>query len=118
MSRESLVYQLEQPSNAFCTDMYGKYNINTSQESSDTVQNFSSDLSNVAWCTFFCFGKDSDRYNCCFNSNPEFLSLCSDKSVIVTGVFSLNSGNSINDSNLNTADESLCGINAVSTCNW
>ena len=39
----------------------------------------------------------------CFDSNPEFLSSCSDKSVIA-------------DSNLNTAGES-CGVGVVSTCN-
>ena len=39
----------------------------------------------------------------CFDSNPEFLSSCSDKSVTA-------------DSNQNTAGES-CGVGAVSTCN-
>ena len=52
----------------------------------------------------------------CFNSNPEFLSSCSDKSVIATSASSLNSGKSITDSNVNTAGES-CGVGAVSTCN-
>ena len=48
MSRETLVDKLEQLSNVFCTDQYGKYNINTSKQSTDTVQNFSSDLSKVS----------------------------------------------------------------------
>ena len=50
----------------------------------------------------------------CFNS--EFLSSCSDKSVIATSASSLNSGKSVIDSNLNTAGES-CGVSVVSTCN-
>ena len=53
----------------------------------------------------------------CFNSNPEFLSSCSDKSVIAISASSLNSGERITDFNLNTEGESLCGIGAVSTCN-
>ena len=52
----------------------------------------------------------------CFNSNLEFLSSCSDKSVISTSASSLNSGKSITDSNLNTAGESS-GVGAVYTCN-
>ena len=52
----------------------------------------------------------------CFNSSPEFLSSCSDKSVIATCASGLNSGKSITVSELNTAGES-CGVGAVSTCN-
>ena len=52
----------------------------------------------------------------CFSSNPKFLSFCSDKSVIATTASSLNSGKSVNDSNLNKVGESLCGVRAVSTC--
>ena len=48
----------------------------------------------------------------CFNSNPEFLSSGSDKSVIATSA----SGKSTTDSNLSTADESR-SVGAVSTCN-
>ena len=48
MSRETLVDKLEQPSNLFCTGKYGNYNINTSQQSTNTVQKFNSDLSKVS----------------------------------------------------------------------
>ena len=54
---------------------------------------------------------------CCFNSNPEFLSFCFGKSVISLSAASVNSGKSINDFNVNTTDESLCGVGEVSTCN-
>ena len=60
-----------------------------------------------------CLGK----LYCYFNSNPEFLSFSSDKSVIATSAPSLNSGKSINDSIPNAAGESLCGVGAVSTYN-
>ena len=45
MSRETLVDKLEQPSNVFCADKYGKYNINNSQQSTGTVQKFDSESS-------------------------------------------------------------------------
>ena len=48
MSKETLVDKLEQTSNVFCTGKYGKYNLNTSQQSTDTVQKFNSDLSKVS----------------------------------------------------------------------
>ena len=48
MSRETLVNKLEQPSNVLCTDKYGKYNVNTSQQSTNTVQKLNSDLSKVS----------------------------------------------------------------------
>ena len=111
ISRESLVDKLEQPSNVFCTCKYGKYNINICQQSTDTVQNFKSDL------LLFALEKTVTVKISCFNSNPEFLSSCSDKSVIATSASSLNSGERITDFNLNTEGESLCGIGAVSTCN-
>ena len=102
MSRESLVDKLEQPSNVFCTRKYGKYNINTSQQSTDTVKNFSCDFYKVCDLHLSALEKIVTATVCCFNSNPESLSFCSDKSVIATSVSSLNSGKSINDSNLNT----------------
>ena len=102
MSRESLVDKLEQPSNVFCTRKYGKYNINTSQQSTDTVQNFNCDLYKVCDLHLSALEKTVTVTVCCFNSNPESLSFCSDKSVIATSVSSLNSGKAINDSNLNT----------------
>ena len=117
MSRETLVDKLEQPSNVFCIGKYGKYNINTSQQSTDTVQNFNSDLSKVSDLPLPALEKTVTAAVCCFNSNHEFLSFCSDKSAIATGASSSNSGKSINDSILNTAGESLCGIGAVPTCN-
>ena len=45
MVRETLVDKLEQPSNVFCRGKYGQYNINTSQQSTDTVQKSNPDLS-------------------------------------------------------------------------
>ena len=44
----TVVHKLEEPSNAFCTGKYGKYNVNTSQQSTDTVQKFNSDLIKVS----------------------------------------------------------------------
>ena len=116
MSRETLVDKLEQPFNVFCTGKYGKYNINTSQQSTDIVQKLNSDLSKVSDLPLSALEKTVTATVSCFNSNPEFLSSCSDKSVIATSASSLNSGKSITDSNLNTAGES-CGVGAVSTCN-
>ena len=111
MSRKTLGDKLEQPSNVFCRDKYGKKNINISQQSTDTVQNFNSDLSLSA------LEKTVTATVFCFNSNSEFLSSCSDKSFIATSASSLNSGKSITDSNLNTTGESLFGVGAVSACN-
>ena len=116
MSRETLVDKLDQPSNVFCTDKYGKYNINTSQQSTDTVQKFSSDLSKVSDLLLPALEKTVTATVFCFNSNPEFLYSCSDKPVIATSASSLNSGESITDSNLNTAGESS-RVAVVSTCN-
>ena len=112
MSRETLVHKLEQPSNVFCTGKYGKYNINTSQKSTDTVQKLNSDLSKVSDLRLSALTATVS----CFNSNPEFLSSSSDKSVIATSASILNSGKSITDFNLNTAGESY-GVGTVSTCN-
>ena len=106
MHRETLVDKLEQPCNVFCTDKNGKYNINTSQQSTDTVQNSSSDLSKVSDLPLSALEKTVTATVCYFNSNPEFLSFCSDKSVIATSASSLNSCKSINDSNLNTGNRS------------
>ena len=100
----------------FCTDKYGKYKINTSQQSTDTVQNLNSDLSKVSDLPLSALEKTVTATFSCFNSNPEFLSSCSAKSVIATSASSFNSGKSITDSNLNTASESG-GVGAVSTCN-
>ena len=96
----TVVHKLEEPSNAFCT---GKYNVNTSQQSTDTVQKFNSDLIKVSDLPLPALEKTVTATVSCFDSNPEFLSSCSDKSVIA-------------DSNLNTAGES-CGVGVVSTCN-
>ena len=115
MSRETLVDKLGQPSNVFCTGKYGKYNINTSQQSTNTVQKLNSDLSKVSDLPLSALEKTVTATVSCFNSNPEFLSSCSNKSVIATSASSLNSAKSITDSNLNTAGES-CGVGAVSTC--
>ena len=87
--------------------------MNTSQQFTVTVQNFSSDLSKVSNLPLSALKKTVTATVSCFNSNPEFLSSCSDKSVIATSVSILNPGESINDSNLNTAGES-CGVDAVS----
>ena len=116
MSNETVVDKLEQPSNVFCTDKYSKYNLNTSQQSTDTVQKFNSDLSKVSDLPLSALEKTVTATVSCFNSNPEFLSSCSDKSVIATSASSLNSGKSVTDSNLNTAGQS-CGVGVVSTCN-
>ena len=56
----------------FCTGKYGKYNINTFQQSSDTVQNFNSDLSKVSDLPLFALEKTVTATVSCFNSNPEF----------------------------------------------
>ena len=48
MSRETLVDNLEQPSNFLSRCKYGKYNVNTSQQSTNTFQKFKSDLSKVS----------------------------------------------------------------------
>ena len=114
MSRETLVDKLEQPCNVFCTGNYGKYNVNTLQQSTDTVQKFNSDLSKVSDLPLAAFKKTVTATVSCFDSNPGFLSSCSDKSVIASNASSLNSGDSIIDSNLNTAGES-CGVGVVCT---
>ena len=103
MSRETLVNKLEQRSNVLCKDKYGKYNVNTSQQSTNTVQKFNSDLSKVSDLPLPALEKTVTATVSCFDSNHEFRSSCSDKSVIA-------------DSNLNTAGES-CGVGVVSTCN-
>ena len=106
MSTKTLVDKLEQPSNVFCTGKYGKCNINTSQKSTDTVQNLKSDLSKVSDLPLPALEKTVTATVSCFHSNPEFLSSSSDKSVIANSAPSLNSGKSITDANLNTAGES------------
>ena len=75
----------------------------TLQQSTDTVQKFSSDLRKVSDLSLPALKKTVTATVSCFDSNPEFLSSCSDKSVTA-------------DSNLNTAGES-CGVGVVSTCN-
>ena len=114
--KETLVDKLEQTSNVFCTGRCGKYNLNTSQQSTDTVQKINSDLSKVSDLSVSALEKTVTATVSCFNSNPEFLSSCSDKSFIATSASSLNSGKSVTDSNLNTAGQS-CGAGVVSTCN-
>ena len=103
MSRETLVDKLEQRSNLFCIGKYGKYNVNTSQQSTNTAQKFNSDLSRISDLPLPSSEKTVTATISYFDSNPEFLSSCSNKSVIV-------------DSNLNTAGES-CGVGVASTCN-
>ena len=103
MSRETLADKLEQPSNLFCAGKYGKYNVNNFQQSTNTVQKFNSDLSKVSDLPLPASEKSVTATVSCFDSNPELLSSCSDKSIIA-------------DSNLNTAGES-CGVGVVSTCN-
>ena len=100
----------------FCTGKYGKYNLNTSQQSTDTVQKFNSDLGKVFDLPLSTLEKTVTATVFFFNSNPDFLSSCSEKSVIATSASSLNSGKSITDSNLNTAGQS-CGVGVVSSCN-
>ena len=63
MSRETLVDKLEQPSNVFCTGKYGKYNINTFQQSTDTLQNFNSDLSKISDLPLSALAKNSYCYS-------------------------------------------------------
>ena len=63
MSRETLVDKLEQPSNVFCTGKYCKYNINTFQQSTDTLQNFNSDLSKISDLPLSALEKSSDCYS-------------------------------------------------------
>ena len=103
MSRKTLVDKLEQPSNLFCIGKYGNYNVNTFQHSTNTVQKFNSDLSKVSDLPLPASEKTVTATISCFDSNPEFLSSCSNKSVIV-------------DSPVNTAGESS-DVDAVSTCN-
>ena len=112
MSRETLVNKSEQSSDVFYTGKYAKYNINTSQQSTDTVWNFNCNLSKVSDLPLSALEKSVTATVSCFNSNPEFLSSGSDKSVIATSA----SGKSTTDSNLSTADESR-SVGAVSTCN-
>ena len=100
----------------FCTGKYGKYNINTSQQSTDTVQKFHFDLSKYSDLPLSALKKTLNATVSCFHWNPEFLSSCSDKSVIATSTSSLNYDKSIIDSNLNTTGES-CRVVVVSTCN-
>ena len=102
MSRQSLFDQLQQLSNFFCTGKYGKYNVNTSQQSTNTVQKFNSDLSKVSDLRLPASEKTVTATVSCFDSNSEVLYSCSDKSVI-------------SESNLNIAVES-CGVVVVSTC--
>ena len=74
MSRETLVHKLDQPSNMFCTGKYGKYNLNTSHQSTDTFQKFNSDLSKVSDFPLPPLKKTVTLPVSCFDSNPEFLS--------------------------------------------
>ena len=84
MSREPLVHKLEQLSDMFCTGKYGKCNVNTYQQSTDTVQKFRSDLSKVSHLPLSAFVKTVTATVSCFDSNPEFPFSCSEKSVVVT----------------------------------
>ena len=79
------------------------------------MQKFKCDLNKVSDLPLSALEKTVTATVSCFNSNLEFLSSCSDNSVIATSASSLNSGKSITDSNLNAAGES-CGVGVVSTC--
>ena len=72
MSRETLVDKLGQPSNVFCTGKYGMYNINTSQQSTDTVQKLNSDLSKVSDLPLSALEKTVTATVSFFNSNQRF----------------------------------------------
>lgn len=87
----------------FCTGKYGNYNINTSEISTDTTQNFNFNLGKVFDLPLFALGKTVTATVSWFNLNLEFLSPCFDKSFIAASTCRLNSGKSIIDSNLNTA---------------
>ena len=115
MSRETLVNKSEQSSDVFYTGKCAEYNINTSQQSTDTAWNFNCNLSKVSDLPLSALEKSLTATVSCFNLNPEFLSSGSDKSVIATSASSLNSRKSITDHNLCTADES-CSVGAVSVC--
>ena len=71
------------------------------------MQNFNSDLSKVSNLPLSGLEKTVTATVSCFNSNLEFLSSYSDKSVVATRASSLNSCKLITDSNLNTAGQSL-----------
>ena len=71
------------------------------------MQNFNSDLSKVSDLPLSGLEKTVTATVFCFNSNPEFLSSYSDKSVVATRASSLNSCRLVTDSNLNTAGQSL-----------
>ena len=72
----------------FCTGKYGKYNVNTCQQSTDTVQKFNSDLSKVSDLCLPPLEKTVTVTVSCFDSNPEFLSSRFDKSVIAVNASS------------------------------
>ena len=81
MSRETLVDKLEQPPNVFCTGKYGKYNINTSQKFTDTVQKFNSHLSkflNSVGVVSTC----NKYYVATYRSNAPFISDIEKKDLI------------------------------------
>ena len=80
------------------------------------MQKFNSDLSKVSDLSLPASEKTVTATVSCFDSNPEFLSSCSDKSVIATNASSLNSGELITDSNLKKTGDS-CGVGVVCTCN-
>ena len=79
MSRENVVDKLEQPSNLFRVGKYGRHNLNTSQQSTNIVQKFNSDLSKVSDLPLPALEKTVTATVSCFDSNPEFLSSCSNK---------------------------------------
>ena len=103
ISRETLVDELEQLSNFSCTGNYGKHNVNTSQQFTNAVQKFNSNLNKVPDLPLPVLEKAVTAAVSRFDSNSEFLCSCSEKSVIA-------------DSNLNTAGESS-GVGVVSTSN-
>ena len=57
------LYKLQKRSNVLGSGKYGKCNTNTSQQSTDTVQNFNSALSRVSDLLLSALVKSSDCYS-------------------------------------------------------
>ena len=89
MSRETLVNKSEQSPDVFYTGTCAKYNLNTSQQSTDTAWNFNCNLSKVSDLPLSALEKSLTATVSCFNPNPEFLSSGSDECVIATSAPSL-----------------------------
>ena len=81
------------------------------------MQNFNYDLSKVSPLPTSAWDKTVTATISSFNSKPQLLSFCFEKSVNVANASILNSGKSITGSNLNIPRKSLRDVGAVSTCN-